>query len=74
MQPSQIQLKSIPLITDTKQHLIAQARNGSGKTISFLVGTLSKIDISIKSLQVLIVAPNRELMNQIYQVCFETVK
>lgn len=54
--------------------MIAQARNGSGKTISFVIGTVSKIDIHVKSLQALIVAPNRELMNQIYQVCFDATK
>jgi len=68
MTPSQIQASSIPLITKTEYHLLAQAKNGSGKTLAFLVGTINKIDIKDNNLQVLIIAPNRELMNQIYGV------
>jgi ATP-dependent RNA helicase DDX19/DBP5 len=74
MKPSRIQISAIPLIIDSDKHLLAQSRNGSGKTISFLVGSISKIDIEQQCLQVLVVAPNRELMNQIYSVALELVK
>mmetsp|Transcript_110554 Transcript_110554/g.237937 ORF Transcript_110554/g.237937 Transcript_110554/m.237937 type:complete len:228 (+) Transcript_110554:208-891(+) len=74
MLPSTIQSKAIPLILASNDHLLAQSRNGSGKTISFLCGSVSKIEVKNDSLQVLIVAPNRELMNQIYSVALELVK
>jgi len=74
MRPSLIQFNSIPLIINSNQHLLAQSRNGSGKTISFLVGAIMKIDLSKEILQVLIISPNRELMNQTYTVCLNLVK
>jgi len=72
--PSLIQFNSIPLIINSNQHLLAQSRNGSGKTISFLVGSIMKIDLTREEMQVLIVCPSRELMNQTYAVCLDLVK
>jgi superfamily II DNA/RNA helicase len=45
LQPSNIQAVSIPLITQAPHHdLIAQAKNGCGKTGSFAIGTVLRID------------------------------
>ena len=63
--PSAIQRKAIPnmLLSDD---LIAQAQSGTGKTATFLIGSINKIDLTLKAPQVLIICPNRELAHQIY--------
>jgi len=74
MRPSLIQFSAIPLIVKSSKHLLAQSRNGSGKTISFLLGALMKIDLTQENLQVLVISPSRELMNQSYSVCLQLIK
>lgn len=62
--PSAIQRKAIAPMLDTGD-LIAQAQSGTGKTATFLIGALQKVDKSIKKPQVLVLCPNRELAQQI---------
>jgi len=45
--------------------LIAQAPSGTGKTGAFTIGSLHHVDTSVKSTQILILAPTHELVNQI---------
>jgi len=65
--PSAIQQRAIlPLV---KAHdLIAQAQSGTGKTATFTVGILQRIDFSVRECQALILAPTRELAQQIQKV------
>lgn len=65
--PSPIQSKAIYPIKEGKD-LIAQAQSGTGKTATFTVGALSRIDIKDNSNQVLILAPTHELAQQITSV------
>ena len=65
--PSSIQYKGIPKIVAGKD-LIAQSQSGTGKTGSFTIGVLNKIDTSIKKTQYIVIAPTHELANQIYDV------
>lgn len=65
--PSTIQQKSIPEIA-TGNDVAFQSHSGSGKTIAFLVGALSVIDIDVKEPQVMIITPTRDLSKQIYEV------
>jgi translation initiation factor 4A len=65
--PSPIQSKAIYPIMQGND-LIAQAQSGTGKTGSFTVGALSRIDTSINENQVLIMAPTHELAHQIADV------
>ena len=65
--PSSIQYKGIPKIVAGKD-LIAQSQSGTGKTGSFTIGVLNKIDTSIKKTQSIVIAPTHELANQIYDV------
>ena len=65
--PSSIQHKGIPYIVEGKD-LIAQSQSGTGKTGSFTIGILNKIDSSIKKTQYIVIAPTHELANQIYNV------
>ena len=48
--------------------VIAQAQSGTGKTATFSVSILQKIDFSVKGTQALILAPTRELAQQIQKV------
>lgn len=65
--PSPIQSKAI-LPVMMGHDVIAQAQSGTGKTATFTISALSRIDLSVKEEQVLIVAPTRELVQQIVHV------
>ncbi|KAF2224378.1 P-loop containing nucleoside triphosphate hydrolase protein [Elsinoe ampelina] len=65
--PSAIQQRAImPVIKGSD--VIAQAQSGTGKTATFSVSVLQKIDHNIKACQALILAPTRELAQQIQKV------
>lgn len=65
--PSEIQQKAIlPIIQNND--VIAQAQSGTGKTGTFSISTLQKIDISRNEVQTIIIAPTQELSKQIYYV------
>ncbi|MBS3116407.1 DEAD/DEAH box helicase [Candidatus Woesearchaeota archaeon] len=61
--PTAIQTKTIPLIQEGK-NVIGISRTGSGKTASFGVPILEKVSPK-KGVQSLVLAPTRELANQI---------
>ncbi|KAJ7071423.1 P-loop containing nucleoside triphosphate hydrolase protein [Mycena amicta] len=65
--PSAIQQRAIlPVV---KGHdVIAQAQSGTGKTATFSVSILQRLDADIKGTQALILAPTRELALQIHKV------
>ena len=65
--PSVIQQKGILPIIRNKD-IIAQAQSGSGKTATFTIGMLEKIDPEDLKTQALIIAPTRELARQIKEV------
>ena len=64
VKPSVIQETALPLIITHRRNLIAQAKNGSGKTASFTLGLLSVVDASIPKTQVIVLSPTRELAKQ----------
>jgi translation initiation factor 4A len=65
--PSAIQQRGIvPIIGE--RDVIAQAQSGTGKTATFAIGILQKIDLSKRETQALILAPTRELAVQIQGV------
>lgn len=61
---TEVQEKSIPLILEGKD-ITAKAPTGTGKTCAFGIPLLMQIDISNKHTQGLILAPTRELAQQI---------
>jgi translation initiation factor 4A len=65
--PSAIQQRAIKP-TMLGRDLIAQAQSGTGKTATFAIGTLAKLDTSKQECQSLILAPTRELAQQIQKV------
>ncbi|NOQ35682.1 MAG: DEAD/DEAH box helicase [Methylococcaceae bacterium] len=62
--PSPIQAEIIPYILNGKD-VLGQAQTGTGKTAAFALPLLSKIDVSLKQPQVLVLAPTRELAIQV---------
>jgi len=66
-QPSQIQQKAIMPIANGRD-LLAQAQSGTGKTGAFSIGSLCRIDPSLNAVQVIVLAPTRELADQIRKV------
>lgn len=65
--PSAIQQRAI--IPCCKGHdVIAQAQSGTGKTATFSISILNSIDMSMKATQALVLAPTRELAQQIHKV------
>lgn len=72
IKPSHIQAVAIPMITnpvtDVYHDLIAQSKNGSGKTGAFAIGTTLRVDPSVMKPQVLVLAHFRELSAQIADV------
>ncbi|CAF1189696.1 unnamed protein product [Adineta steineri] len=66
-QPSAIQQRAIkPCILG--HDVIAQAQSGTGKTATFSISILQRIDINFKETQALILAPTRELAQQTQKV------
>jgi superfamily II DNA/RNA helicase len=69
---------AIPLIVQKNEEggyddLIAQSKNGSGKTGAFVIGSLIRVDPAIKKPQVIVFGHTRELVNQIAAVYAKAV-
>lgn len=45
--------------------VIAQAQSGTGKTATFAISILQQIDVELKGTQALVLAPTRELAQQV---------
>uniref|UniRef100_A0A0N4ZPC6 Eukaryotic initiation factor 4A n=1 Tax=Parastrongyloides trichosuri TaxID=131310 RepID=A0A0N4ZPC6_PARTI len=65
--PSVIQQRAIVPCCGNRD-VIAQAQSGTGKTGTFSIAVLQSIDTELPEIQALIMAPTRELAQQIYQV------
>ena len=59
-----VQEHALPSLLAGKD-VIAQARTGSGKTVAFGLALLSRIDIDLDRVQVLVLCPTRELADQV---------
>ena len=63
---TEVQETLIPVINKGKS-VVGQSQTGSGKTHTFLLPLMNKIDTKKEEVQVIITAPSRELAEQIYQ-------
>lgn len=63
-EPTPIQEKTIPFIIQGRD-LIGQSQTGTGKTASFGLPLIQKIDINLNKVQGLILCPTRELALQV---------
>jgi ATP-dependent RNA helicase DeaD len=59
-----IQIEAVPLLLEGRD-IIGQAQTGTGKTAAFSIPMLAKVDINNPATQGLVIAPTRELANQI---------
>lgn len=71
--PSDIQLRTIPRAL-RGETLMVQSATGTGKTLCFLIPVIEKIDLKNQQLQAIIVAPTRELAQQIYDFAIPFVE
>lgn len=72
-EPSEIQKRAIIPLLEGKD-VIAQAQSGTGKTGTFTIGSLGRLDPETRSPQVLVLAPTRELAEQTNTVMREIGK
>lgn len=68
--PTPIQAAIIPVLL-AGQDTIGQAQTGTGKTAAFALPILQKLDPELKAVQSLVVAPTRELAQQVAQAIFD---
>jgi ATP-dependent RNA helicase DDX6/DHH1 len=71
--PSPIQEEAIPIAL-AGRNILARAKNGTGKTASFVIPCLEKVDNTKDYIQVLILVPTRELALQTSAVIKEIGK
>ena len=65
--PSPIQQKAIvPMIKGFD--VLAQAQSGTGKTGTFVIGGISRVDTTVNEVQMVVIVPTRELADQITKV------
>lgn len=63
--PTPIQAKTLPVLLETHQDMIALAQTGTGKTAAFGLPIIQLADTNSKKVQALILSPTRELAVQI---------
>jgi ATP-independent RNA helicase DbpA len=59
-----VQRHALPSLLAARD-VIAQARTGSGKTVAFGLGLLSRVDVDVVGVQALVLCPTRELADQV---------
>jgi ATP-dependent RNA helicase DeaD len=62
--PLEVQSEAIPKILEGKD-LIVKSQTGSGKTAAFAIPLCEKVDTELEAVQVLVLAPTRELVDQV---------
>jgi len=72
--PTEIQLKAIPFLLEKGTDFIGQAPTGTGKTAAFGLPLLQSIEADKNKIQGLILAPTRELCQQIAKQLFKFSK
>lgn len=72
--PTEIQEKTISTLLTSKTDFIGLAQTGTGKTAAYGIPLLNEIDPSSKVIQGLILAPTRELAQQIKKQLFKFTK
>merc|ERR1719476_212104 len=65
--PSAIQQRAILPVLEGRDTL-GQAQSGTGKSATFMIGALARVDPSRRSCQALVLAPTRELALQTQKV------
>ena len=66
-EPSKIQIKGIGSI-NTGKDCILQSQSGTGKTATYLLGVMNRLETGITGCQGIIITPTRELSQQVFDV------
>ncbi|WP_120200697.1 DEAD/DEAH box helicase [Ichthyenterobacterium magnum] len=72
--PTEIQEEAIPVLLENETDFIGLAQTGTGKTAAFGLPALHQINPKNDDVQVLILAPTRELVQQIQKQLFKFTK
>lgn len=72
--PTEIQTQTIPVLLENNTDFIGLAQTGTGKTAAFGLPALHQIDADQPLVQVLILSPTRELVQQIKKQLFKFTK
>ncbi len=72
--PTKIQEQAIPILLGTQVDFVGKAQTGTGKTAAFGIPLLAQIDATKNEVQALILAPTRELGQQIAKQLFKYTK
>ena len=65
-EPTTIQHKAIPVILENKKDVVGLAQTGTGKTAAFCLPLIQLVNSEGTNLQALILAPTRELAQQVH--------
>lgn len=65
--PTDIQQKTIPVLLKQTADVVGLAKTGTGKTVAFGLPLVQQIDITKTNVQAVVLAPTRELGQQIYE-------
>jgi ATP-dependent RNA helicase DeaD len=73
--PTEIQARAIPkVIGSSTCHIFAQAKTGTGKTLSYAIPLAEKLNPELQQVQAVILVPTRELCRQVYDVFSDLTK
>jgi len=72
--PTDIQAQAIPMLMASAKDFIGLAQTGTGKTAAYGLPALHKVNPKIDAVQVLILSPTRELVQQIKKQLFKFTK
>lgn len=72
--PTEIQEIALPILLYSKTDFVGLAQTGTGKTVAFGLPLLQHIDTTRPEIQTLILAPTRELVQQIQKQLFKFTK
>ena len=71
--PSPVQEEVVPSAL-AGRNVLARAKNGTGKTASYLVPILEKLDLAAAKIQAVVLLPTRELALQTADVCIQLAR
>lgn len=72
--PTDIQEEAIPFLIEKSTDFIGMAQTGTGKTAAYGIPLIQKVSVKNKHIQGLILAPTRELVQQISKELFKFTK
>ena len=72
-EPTEVQKQVIPIIQAGKS-VVGKSQTGSGKSHSFLLPLINKINPDSADVQLVITSPSRELSEQLYQAASQLVE